>query len=135
MNGHDQRIELTVHGSSPKSVQTKVLIAFAVSLMLLLTLNNVQAQTSGGWDAAGTTGTAGLTNWGSGVIQLLGNANTGCAGAAVHETSSTYDPTSGQTFTKCYQVFFGCPGGDNIGSDTHGDGMAFSFSKCGYNIN
>ena len=55
----------------------------------------------------------------------------------VHETTSAYDPALGAAFNKCYQVFFGCPGADNIGSDTNGDGMTFSFWKnsATYNIN
>lgn len=110
-------------------------VVFTVIIMLL-TITGSYAQTvSGGWDAAATNGTAGYTNYGSGVIQLLSTGTTTCAGAAVHETSAKYDPTSGTTFNKCYKVFFGCPGNDDIGSDTKGDGMAFSFSKCTYNIN
>lgn len=110
-------------------------VVFTVILMML-TITGIYAQTvSGGWDAAGTNGTAGYTNYGSGVIQLLSTGTTTCAGAAVHETSAKYDPTSGTTFNKCYKVFFGCPGNDDIGSDSKGDGMAFSFSKCTYNIN
>jgi len=110
-----------------------------IVLLKILVMVNLHAQTvSGGWDAASTVGTTGYTNYGSGVIQLLNTTNTGgCDGAAIHETSSTYDPTSGAVFNKCYKVFFGCPGNDNIGSDTKGDGLAFSFWKnsATYNIN
>jgi gliding motility-associated-like protein len=89
---------------------------------------------SGGWDAIATTGVTGYTDHGNGVIQLLDTNQTGCAATAVHVTSDKYDPCSGTVFEKCYQVFFGCPGDDEIGSDQKGDGMAFSFSKCAYNI-
>ncbi|HEY8401610.1 MAG TPA: sugar-binding protein [Cytophagaceae bacterium] len=107
-----------------------------ISVIMVLAVLSGNAQTvSGGWDAASTTGTTGYTNHGSGVIQFLSTEATGCAASAVHETSSTYDPTSGAVFNKCYQVFFGCPDNDDIGSDVKGDGMAFSFSKCAYNIN
>ncbi|MFN3404255.1 MAG: sugar-binding protein [Cytophagaceae bacterium] len=110
-------------------------IIFALFLTII-SLGVINAQTvSGGWDAAGTTGTAGYTNHGNGVIQLISTDQAGCAGAAVHETTDKYDPTSGAVFNKCYEVFFGCPGNDDIGSDTKGDGLAFSFSKCGFNIN
>ncbi len=102
--------------------------------ILLLSATGLNAQ-SGGWDASGTNGATGFMDHGSGVIQLMGNTTTGCAGAAIHETTSKYDPTVDGVFNKCYQVFFGCPGNDDIGSDTKGDGMAFSFSKCAYNIN
>jgi len=106
----------------------------AIIIILLFIFVDLPAQ-SGGWDASGTTGTTGYTDWGNGVIQLMNTASTGCAGSYVSETSSTYDPSSGATFKKCYEVFFGCStGSDNIGSDTGGDGMAFSFSKCAYNI-
>ncbi|MBX9851495.1 MAG: T9SS type A sorting domain-containing protein [Cytophagaceae bacterium] len=105
-------------------------------ILVLLTFTGLHAQTvSGTWDAANTNGTTGYNNYGSGVIRLLDDNSTGCAGAAVHETSVKYDPTSGPVFSKCYKLFFGCPGNDNIGSDANGDGMAFSFSKCAYNIN
>ncbi|MFL5728886.1 MAG: sugar-binding protein [Cytophagaceae bacterium] len=104
--------------------------------MMVISAGGYAQTVSGGWDAAGVTGGAtGYTNYGSGVIQMLNTTNTGCSGAAVHETSSTYDPTGGTNFSKCYKLFFGCPGSDNIGSDANGDGMAFSFSKCAYNIN
>ncbi|MCX6183191.1 MAG: hypothetical protein NT150_14855, partial [Bacteroidetes bacterium] len=105
--------------------------------IVLFSLNIIHAQ-SGGWDSHHQTGgVTGYNDWGNGVIQLL-NYNAGtCEAAAVHETSATYDPTSGSTFSKSYQVYFGCPGNDNIGSDSKGDGMAFSFWKnsAAYNIN
>lgn len=109
----------------------KIILLF---ILILIHFSSVRAQ-SGGWDAFNTSGSTGYFDHGNGVIQLLNTVNTGCAGAAVHETSDKYDPCSGLTFSKCYQVFFGCPGDDQIGSDTKGDGLAFSFSKCGYNIN
>lgn len=110
-------------------------ILFLISFFFL-NITFIEAQTvSGNWDAANTNGTPGYQNHGNGVIQLVNTANTGCSGAAVHETSVKYDPTSGANFNQCYRVFFGCPGNDDIGSDTKGDGMAFSFSKCAYNIN
>ena len=112
---------------------TKTIIAFLLSI----TLVNAQA-VSGGWDAAGVTSTVantGYINHGNGVIQLMNTNNTfGCQGSYVAESSSTYDPTSGTDFNKCYQVFFGCPDNDDIGSDQKGDGMAFSFYKGAYNI-
>lgn len=105
-------------------------------MIFIASIKGLHAQVSGGWDAmAQTGGASGYTNWGSGVIQLMNTTNTGCSGSAVFETTATYDPTLGASFSKCYQVFFGCPGGDNIGSDSKGDGMAFSFYKCAYNIN
>ena len=110
---------------------------FSITLVLvaLLASAKIQAQ-SGGWESQSTVGTTGYNDHGNGVIQLLNTTANGCVGSAIHETTATYDPTSGTTFSKCYQVFFGCPGNDNIGSDTKGDGMAFSFSKCGgYNVN
>ncbi len=112
--------------------------AVFMAILIVLTVHSLQAQTvSGTWDAAATNGTTGYTNKGNGVIELLNSNVVGCVAAAVHETSSTYNPTSGTSFNKCYQVFFGCPGNDNIGSDTKGDGMAFSFwkSTATYNIN
>ena len=107
-------------------------VAF-MAILMLLSINVLHAQ-SGGWDSWGQDGTTGRNDYGNGVIRLLSDVNTGCAGSAVHETSVKYDPTIGN-FSQCYQVFFGCPGNDNIGSDLNGDGMAFSFSKCAYNIN
>ena len=103
--------------------------------ILLLSLGALQAQ-SGGWDASATNGVSGYTDHGNGVIQLLSTASTGCAAAAIHETSSTYNPTTSD-FNQCYQVYFGCLGNDNIGSDSKGDGLAFSFWKnsATYNIN
>lgn len=108
--------------------------------LLFLTMTYAHAQ-SGGWDGLVTDGSAGSNDYGNGVIRLLSDVNTGCSGAAVHETTpaNQYNPTTGD-FNKCYQVFFGCPGADNIGpagSDLNGDGMAFSFwkSTATYNIN
>jgi hypothetical protein len=89
---------------------------------------------SGNWDSFGTTGTTGYTDHGNGVIQLLDETASGCAGAAVHETSSTYNPVTDGTFSQCYEVYFGCPGDDEIGSDTKGDGLAFSFSDCAWSV-
>jgi gliding motility-associated-like protein len=102
-------------------------------LFMMMAVPGIKAQVSGGWNTSGNNGTTGYTNHGNGVIQLLNNA-VGCAGAAVHETSDKYDPTGSATFSKCYKVFFGCPGNDEIGinTDKKGDGMAFSFSKCGF---
>jgi gliding motility-associated-like protein len=107
-----------------------------VAIITFTTLSNLNAQ-SGGWDGSGTNGTTGFKDWGNGVIQLLDYNSTGCAGSAVHETTSTYDATGATDFNQCYQVYFGCPGNDNIGSDSKGDGMAFSFWKSGlaFNIN
>lgn len=114
-----------------------LLKAALMLFLLFLTMAYAQAQ-SGGWDAIVTDGTAGNTDYGNGVIRLLSDVNTGCAGAALHETTpaNRYNPTTGN-FSQCYQVFFGCPGADNIGSDVNGDGMAFSFwkSTATYNIN
>ncbi len=107
-----------------------------ITFVLVSFVFDLYAQPSGGWDASYTVGTTGYTDWGSGVIQLLNTTSTGCAGAAVTESSSTYDPCGSANFVLCYQVFFGCSGGsDNIGSDAGGDGVSFSFSKCAYNIN
>jgi hypothetical protein len=114
-----------------KNLKVKLLTA-----VLFFLFFNVHAQPSGGWDASYTVGATGYTDWGSGVIQLLNTTSTGCAGAAVTESSVTYDPCGSANFVLCYQVFFGCTGGnDNIGSDVGGDGVSFSFSKCAYNIN
>jgi hypothetical protein len=116
------------------------LVVFSkVALVLILMLqafSNLQAQ-SGGWDASSTNGSPGFIDHGSGVIQLISPAPTGCAASAVQETSTTYNPCSGTSFNNCYQVFFDCPTNDNIGSDAKGDGMAFSFTSpsCTYNIN
>ncbi|MCX6181746.1 MAG: gliding motility-associated C-terminal domain-containing protein [Bacteroidetes bacterium] len=106
-----------------------------LTIITIATVSSLNAQ-SGGWDGSATNGTTGYKDWGNGVIQLLDYNSTGCAGSAVHETTATYDPLSAD-FNQCYQVYFGCPGNDNIGSDAKGDGMAFSFWKSGlsYNIN
>ena len=126
------------HGKRKRSDSMKFAKTACVVFLMMLTGAVLRAQTvSGTWDAAATAGTTGYTNWNNGVIQLLSSTTPGCVAAAVHETSVTYNPTSGATFNKCYQVFFGCPGNDDIGSDTKGDGMAFSFwrSNATYNIN
>jgi len=109
-----------------------------ITVMLFLSCSFLKAQTvSGTWDAATSTGSSGYTNWGNGVISLT-DTTTGsgsCQGSAIHETSTTYNPTLGAAFSKCYRVFFGCPGNDQIGTsgnpytDLNGDGMAFSFWK------
>jgi hypothetical protein len=99
-------------------------------LAFILGSNGLQAQVSGLWDANGVTGTSGYVNKGNGVIELIDAVLNGCQGGAVHETSVTYDPST--NFSKCYQVFFGCPapGNDNIGGpDIKGDGLAFCFWK------
>jgi hypothetical protein len=108
-----------------------VLIAF----VLLVTVKGLYAQ-SGGWDATSSNGTTGSFDYGNGVYRLISDVNTGCAGSSISETSSTYDPSGGTDFNQCYQVFFGCPGNDNIGAgtDANGDGMAFSFSKGAFSL-
>jgi hypothetical protein len=128
-------------GENPAKVMlnTILLKMSCVFVIVIFCSAFASAQTlSGGWDAAGVTSSVantGYTNHGNGVIQLLNtNSAFGCQGAYVAETSSTYDPTSGTDFSKCYQVFFGCPDNDEIGSDQKGDGMAFSFYKGAYNI-
>lgn len=115
---------------------SKLLLGNILVSLLLFVLNpTYSVAQSGNWDANGTDGTTGYTDHGNGVIQLLDRTSSGCASAAIHETTDTYDPTSGAVFNKCYEVFFGCPGDDQIGSDTKGDGLAFSFWKGAYNIN
>jgi hypothetical protein len=122
-----------VKGRGTFSIIKAVLTLF----VMFTTPSGVFAQVSGAWDSFTGNGTPGNNNYGNGVIRLISDVNTGCAAGAVHETSSTYDPNGGTTFSKCYQVFFGCPGNDNINSDANGDGMAFSFWKnsATYNIN
>jgi hypothetical protein len=117
-----------------------------ITVMLILSCSILKAQTvSGSWDAASSTASSGYTNWGNGVITLT-DTTTGsgsCQGSAVHETSTTYNPTLGASFSQCYRVFFGCPGNDQIGTlgspytDLNGDGMAFSFwnHSATYNSN
>lgn len=103
-------------------------------ILLLLAVVNLSAQ-SGKWDATSTVGTSGFKDHGNGVMQLISTDAAGCAGAAVHERSEKYNPAVDGVFSKCYNVYFGCPGDDQIGSDTKGDGLAFSFSQCAsYNI-
>ena len=108
---------------------SELFLVAIVCVVFFCTLFSGYAQ-SGGWDALSQTGTTGIVDHGNGVIQLLDNANNNCQGAAVHETSDKYDPTIDGVFNKCYEVYFGCPGQDEIGSDSKGDGLAFSFSKC-----
>ncbi len=100
--------------------------------IMLLTVTGVHAQY---WDATSSNGTTGSNDYGNGVYRLLSDVNTGCAGASVSETTDLYDPAAGN-FNKCYQLFFGCPGNDNIGAgtDANGDGMAFSFSKGAFSL-
>ena len=105
----------------------------ALIVLLFITALNMFAQ-SGKWDLTGTVGTTGFKDHGNGVMQLISTDATGCAGAAVHETSEKYNPAVDGVFNKCYNVYFGCPGDDQIGSDTKGDGLAFSFSKCAYTV-
>jgi hypothetical protein len=112
-------------------------IVLVSAMMLTLTTSGLEAQVSGTWNSNVTTGTTGYTNWGNGVEQLLSSTVVNCVASAVHKTAVTYNPTSGTAFSASYQIYFGCPGGnDNIGSDTKGDGMAFSFwkSTATYNI-
>jgi hypothetical protein len=134
-NFYNQNVRASQYGAS--LIKGEGFIWFikvaVMAILMLLSVTVLHAQ-SGGWDSWGTDGTAGNNDYGLGVTRLLSDVNTGCASAAVHETSAKYDPTVGN-FSQCYQVFFGCPGADNIGSDVNGDGMAFSFSKCAYNIN
>ncbi len=111
---------------------TKIVL---MAIMLLFSSVGLQAQ-SGGWDATSSNGTTGSFDYGNGVYRLISDVNTGCAGSSISETSSTYDPAGGTDFNQCYQVFFGCPGNDNIGAgtDANGDGMAFSFSKGAFSL-
>ncbi len=131
----NQETQITQRTKREDNKNLKLFLSFVLLTMLYFMSFSVLHAQSGGWDSYGTVGTTGFSDHGSGVIQLHSTASNGCAGAAVHETSDQYDPTSGAVFNKCYQVFFGCPGNDEIGSDAQGDGMAFSFSKCAYNIN
>jgi hypothetical protein len=121
--------------------------------VLLFIVNSVRAQvniTGSTWDAfqVTTANAPGFKNWGSGVITLTDTTTTSgnCSASQVTETSG-YNPTT--NFSKCFRVFFGCPGNDQIGTldgggcpscpytDFNGDGMAFSFWKnsATYNIN
>lgn len=99
-----------------------------VGITIFLLLANfivLQAQfipvVSGGWDGGKLQG-AGYSDKGSGKILLLDGVNNGCEGAAVYETTDTYNPCSGN-FNKCYWVVFGC-------DDAGADGLAFTFSTC-----
>lgn len=104
---------------------------FAFPLFLFSSGQGMSQTVSGTWDAASNTGSSGYTNWGSGVITLTDTTSGSgtCQGGAVLETSTTYSTSSASNFSQCYNVFFGCPGNDNIGADANGDGMAFSFWK------
>ena len=124
------------------NVQRKYLLSWIASfalmvITLLSSKTELHAQVSGNWDSYATDGTAGYSNLGGGVITLLSDGTNTCAAAAVHETTNRYNTSSATSFSKCYQVFFGCPGNDNIGSDVNGDGVAFSFwpSTSTYNVN
>jgi hypothetical protein len=112
--------------------------------IMMLTVTVIKAQSIAGstWDLATSTPSSGYTNWGSGVISLTDTVTgTGtCQGSAVTETSG-YNPTT--DFSKCFMVFFGCPGNDVIGTlapgnpytDQNGDGMSFSFWKSSATMN
>ena len=119
------------------------LVKVALLLSMLLIDNSLRAQvttTGSTWDILTTTGASGYKNWGSGVITLTDTTSGpgACQGSAVTETSG-YNPAT--NFSKCFRVFFGCPGNDVIGSldgggcpscpytDQNGDGMSFSFWK------
>ena len=106
-----------------------------ILFVLFLFVTNLFAQ-SGGWDATSANGITGSFDYGNGVYRLLSDVNTGCAGSSISETSVTYDPNGVTDFNQCYQVFFGCPGNDNIGAgtDLNGDGIAFSFSKGPFSL-
>ena len=101
----------------------------ALLILLILSITSLQAQTQFtpgapwdfGWNSGGSAGT---TVYPNGVVQLLSNSGTSCEGAAIHETTSQI--TTGTSWSICYNVFFGCPGQDNIGNDKQGDGMAWS---------
>jgi hypothetical protein len=107
--------------------------SYSLLLIYLILFTKLHAQVSGGWNTNNTLGTTGYANRGNGVIELTDNAATGKVASSVSVTSPTYNPTTSD-FNKCYKVFFGCPGSDNIGSDQGGDGMAFSFSTCSYTL-
>jgi hypothetical protein len=110
---------------------------YILIILLLLTIPNLQAQTAftpgGPWDYGYySSAGAGTVVHNNGVVQLLSNVP-GASAASVHETTSKIN--TGTSWSRCYNVFFGCPGTDNIGSDIMGDGMAFSlynplFSSC-----
>jgi hypothetical protein len=108
-----------------KRILTKFPKVTLFVVILLLIVSSLKAQfiptVSGGWDGAKIQG-AGFVDYGSGRVKLLDNVNNGCEGAAVFETTATYNPCSGN-FNKCYQVVFGC-------DDAGADGLAFMFSTC-----
>ncbi|MFN3404258.1 MAG: T9SS type A sorting domain-containing protein [Cytophagaceae bacterium] len=113
-----------------------VIFGIIITAIIFAVIFNSNAQVSGAWDSNSTNGTPGYQNWGNGVIQLTSPASSGCAAATVNETSVKYNPCGGTAFNRCFQVLFGCPGSDNIGSDAGGDGMAFSFwTGSTFNIN
>ena len=110
----------------------------AVIILFLLTITSLQAQTTftpgGPWDYGYySSGTAGTVVHNNGVVQLL-SSTAGASAASVHETTTKIN--TGTSWNICYNVFFGCPGSDNIGGpDTKGDGLAWSlynplFSSC-----
>ena len=117
-----------------KSLQLK---NYAAIILLFLCIKNLQAQTAftpgAPWDYGYySSGTAGTVVHKNGVVQLLSNV-TGAAAASVHKTTNQIN--TGTSWSRCYNVFFGCPGPDNIGSDLMGDGLAWSlynplFSSC-----
>ncbi len=119
------RIKLTILKKSTLAV-----------VMMFLGAGNISAQLSGGWDASQQYNASGITDWGNGVVQLQ-TATFGQSSGAILETTNPYDPSTGAVFSQCYQVFFACPGNDGVGSDSKGDGAAFSFYKSTstYNIN
>jgi len=150
VNNADQDKEIYAKVSE-SDVSWFVKVILLVSMLLIA--NSLRAQvtiTGSTWDALSVTSAnaPGFKNWGSGVITLTDTTTTtgNCSAGAVHETSG-YNPTT--NFSRCFKVFFGCPGNDQIGTldgggcpscpytDFNGDGMAFSFWKntATYNIN
>ncbi len=114
------------------SLSSRIIAAtFTVLFYFIIIAGNAQ---SGNWDVISTTGGGGNVDHGNGVIQLLDNTVAGCQATIAHETTNTYDPTTDGAFNRCYNVYFGCPGNDEIGSDSKGDGLAFSFHKCGTGV-
>jgi hypothetical protein len=113
---------------------------YVVMTLFLLTLTSLRAQTAftpgGSWDYGYySSGTAGTVVHNNGVVQLL-SSTAGASAASVHETTPANQIITGTSWSRCYNVFFGCPGSDNIaGPDTKGDGLAWSlynplFSSC-----
>jgi hypothetical protein len=110
-----------------KSLQLKNYTAIVLFLLTLTT--GLQAQTAftpgGAWDAGWSSSSAGTVVHNNGVVQLVSIASvSGPEGASVQETNNLI--VTGASWSRCYNVFFGCPGNDNIGSDQQGDGMAWS---------